>query len=243
MTIMGNTAYLKNNQDRLMFQIWPSNYGNSYAVGEYAKNDLKLDNVAVIKMGSIYGQDGAKGFLDAFGQKPIIEEEFKPDAMDLRPLVLKVLDAKPKAIFITGHGKAYNSVINHIKEYRFDGIILSESAINDIQSVENIKDMNGIIFAEAEDFTSTPQFLDFAKRYEKRFGEKPALESAFGYDAVRLLHEGIIRNPSDIRAGLASIKEFDTFSGKMKLMEDGSSLFHLSIKQMQADKTEKTIKE
>ena len=114
MTIMGNTAYLKHNQERLMYQIWPSNYGNSYAVGEYAKNDLKLNNVAVIKMGSIYGQDGAKGFIDALGQKPVIEEEFKPDATDLRPLVLKVLDTKPNAIFITGHGKAYNSIINHI---------------------------------------------------------------------------------------------------------------------------------
>ena len=243
MTIMGNTGYLKYNQGHLMYQIWPSNYGTSYAIGEYAKNDLKLNNVAIIKMGSIYGQDGAKGFIDALGQKPVIEEEFKPDATDLRPLVLKVLDTKPNAIFVTGHGKAYNAVINHIKEYRFDGPILTGSEINDIQSVENIKDMDGVIFAEAKDFTSSPQFLEFAKRYEKRFGEKPALESAFGYDAIRLLNEAIKRNPSDIRAGLESIKEFDTFSGKMKLMEDGSSIFHLSIKQMLADKTEKTVKE
>lgn len=243
MTIMGNTAYLKYNQGRHMFQIWPSNYGNSYAVGEYAKNELKLDKVAVIKMGSIYGQDGAKGFLDALGKPAVIEEEFKPDATDLRPMVLKVLATNPDAIFVTGHGKAYNSVINHIKEYRFTGKILSGSEINDVQSVENIKDMEGIIFAEAEDFTTSPKFLEFSKRYEQRFHEKPALESAFGYDAVRLLDEAIKRNPKDIRAGLASIKEFDTFSGKMKLMEDGSSIFHLSIKEMQQDKTEKVIKE
>ena len=243
MTIMGNTAYLKHNQERLMYQIWPANYGYCYLVGEYAKNDLKLNNVAVIKMGSIYGQDGAKGFIDALGQKPVIEEEFKPDATDLRPMVLKVLATNPNAIFVTGHGKAYSTVINHIKEYRFAGPILTDSAINEIQHVENIKDIGGIIFAEVEDYTKNSKYVDFAKRYEKRFGEKPALESVFGYDSVRLAYEGIRRNPSDIRAGLESIKEFDTFSGKMKLMEDGGSIFHLSIRQMQADKTEKTIKE
>ena len=244
MTIMGNTAYLKHNQGRYMYQIWPANYGFCHTIGEYAKNELKLDKVAVIKMGSIYGQDGAKGFLDALGKPAVIVEEFKPDATtDLRPMVLKVLATNPDAIFVTGHGKAYSTVINHIKEYRFNGTLLTDSAINEIQHIENIKDIGGIIFAEIDDYDNLPAYIEFSKRYEKRFNKKPTLESVFGYDSVRLVYEGIKRNPKDIRAGLESIEEFDTMSGKMKLMEDGGSIFHLSIRQMQSDGTAKVIKE
>ena len=77
----------------------------------------------------------------------------------------------------------------------------------------------------------------------KRFGKTPTAISAQGYGAVYLLAEAQKRNPENIQAGLASIKEYDTLLGKVHFLNDGNSTFDLAIKQMQPDGTAKIVKE
>ena len=240
----GSIGYLKQNSKHYMYHFSPSNYSCSYAVGKYAKDELNLKKVAVLKMNSVFGEEGAKGFADGYGQSPIATEEFKMDEQDAKNSVLKILDFNPDGIYITGYGASYVSAIKRLKEYGFSGAILSEPAISNlVASFNPIRMVDGILFAEAKDLTSNPNFTLFSKDYEKRFGEKPTAMSAQGYEAVRLLYNAYQANPANIQAGLVGIKEFDNLFGKVTFSDDGNSSFEMAIKQMQPDGTAKVIKE
>ena len=126
----GSIGYLEQNKDKYMFHFSPSNYYCSYVVGQYAKNELSLENVAVLQMHSIFGEEGTKGFKAGYGKEPIVIEQFQASESDPRATVLKVLDSKPDAIYVTGYGPAFVSAVKRLKEYAFDGVILSEPAIS-----------------------------------------------------------------------------------------------------------------
>ena len=240
----GSIGYLKQNNKHYMYHFSPSNYSCSFSVGKYAKDVLNLKKVAVLKMNSVFGEEGAKGFADGYGQSPMVTEEFKMDEQDAKNSVLKILDSNPDGIYITGYGASYVSAIKRLKEYGFSGKILSEPAISNlVASFNPIKMVDGILFAEAKDLTTNSNFALFSKNYEKRFGQKPTAMSAQGYEAVRLLYNAYQANPENIQAGLIGIKEFDNLFGKVTFSDDGNSSFEMSIKQMQPDGSAKIVKE
>ncbi len=242
-TAVGSLGYLEQNKDKYMFHFSPSNYYCSYIVGQYAKDELSLNKVAILQMDSIFGKEGTKGFIDGYKQQPVIMEQFQANE-EPRATVLKVLDTKPDGIYITGYGPSYISAIKRLKEYGFEGVILSEPAVSNLISGFNPREIaSGIIFAEAKDLKSNPVFAKFNEKYTKRFGKSPTTVSAQGYEAVYMLSKAQKYNPQQIQVGLAQIQEFDTLLGKVHFLNDGNSTFDLAIKQMQPDGTAKVIKE
>ena len=242
-TGMGSVGFLDQNIKRHVIHISPSNYECSYAVGQYAKENLALERVAVLQMKSIFGDEGAKGFIKGYGE-PIIAESFKMDELDMRVPVLKVLDVKPDGIYITGFGASYVSAIKRLREYGFDGVILSEPAIiNNISMFNPTELAKGVIFADTKDLKDNSNFLEFYNMYKKRFGEEPTSLSTQGYDAVQLLYNASQDETHSLNDALAATKEVNTYLGKLHVKSNGKAVFKLVIKQMQPDGTAKVVKE
>ena len=61
-------------------------------------------------------------------------------------------------------------------------------------------------------------WLDFVGRYQKRWGEKPEIYAAYGYDGARLMIEAINKagpNRFRVRDYLANLDEWDGVTGHM----------------------------
>lgn len=61
--------------------------------------------------------------------------------------------------------------------------------------------------------SADPDTSAFIKRYYLEYGEKPNAFAALGYDTVNVVAQAAAASPSDIRAGLLSIKNYDGLTG------------------------------
>lgn len=88
-------------------------------------------------------------------------------------------------------------------------------------------------FADSED----PKIARFSSAYENRFGRKPDLFSALGYDAARIIFSAIARGArtrEQVREYLAALKGFEGVTGRTDMGADGDArreLFALSVRE------------
>ena len=112
------------------------------------------DTVAILKIKNTYGDDMAKTFSDEFeklGGKIVITESYAMDSLDVRAQIAKILNKQPKAIFIVGSGTGYIAAFNQLKENKYNGIVLTESAIMDSEVYSHItNNAEGAYFSLAE---------------------------------------------------------------------------------------------
>ena len=243
-SVVGTQDFLSHNKEKTyIFLNWPSSYVGSAFVGKFAKNDLKLKNIALFQMTGLLGEESAKGFQEGFGKKYITTEKFRDSDMDLKSQVAKIMYHNPDGIFIVGYGAGFIAAINQLKEAQFTGVILSDNKAGDTNTKAVVKDLSNIYYydiAKIDDELSQ----HFAQAYLKRFGSEPSEFAKTGYDSVMRIAQAIETEGKDhIREGLAEIQEMNTTSGHLKFLPNGQVQFPLVIKQMMPDGTAKVIKE
>ncbi|MBE6446728.1 MAG: ABC transporter substrate-binding protein [Alphaproteobacteria bacterium] len=242
LTSVTTLGFLKHNQDNLMFLINPSANNVGYAMGEYANKKLNLKNIAILSLNSSYGKESAEGFISGFGKQPIIWEQFKDTNLTTRDQIVKILAENPDGVYVVGHGPGFPNAFKQLKEQKYTGVIMSDYTVAD----EDLADGTGIYFSAMDD-TNVMEYVDaFEKKYFDRFKEKATEHSKLGYDAVRVIITAIEnrgKTSNDIKKGLMDIKDMNTFFGKMKLNNNGTSEFQMTIKQLQPDGTAKIVKE
>ena len=91
----------------------------------------------------------------------------------------------------------------------------------------------------------TNEFNKFKTAYLKTFNEEPSLFSAYGYDAMQMIIYALNSGTSnsDIHNGFKSLKEIDTFSGKLVVLPDGDCDLPLMIGLMKSNGTYDILKE
>ncbi|MEI7480478.1 MAG: ABC transporter substrate-binding protein, partial [bacterium] len=73
---------------------------------QYVKNDLKLNNIAIIAVNNDYGLGTSDAFAKAFiseGGKIIGTEKYEASATDFRTILTKIKVLKPEGVFIVGY--------------------------------------------------------------------------------------------------------------------------------------------
>ena len=243
-TITGIQDFLNVNKEKtIVFNNWPSTYIGCLYVGKYAKENLNLNNVGVIYMSSPLASEALRGFREGFGKDFVVTETFKEADIDTRSQVLKVMAQNPDAVFVVGFGPGFLSTFNRLKEMKYPGVILSDNKAGATDVIAAVKDLSNIYYYDTANVDNELS-KHFQQAYLKRFGAEPSEFARTGYDSVMRIAKAIeLKGKDNIRDGLAEIKEMDTTSGHLKFLPNGGVEFPLVIKQMQADKTEKTIKE
>ena len=243
-TIVGTQGFLEQNKDKTyLFLNWPSSYVGSTYVGQFAKNDLKLERVALFHMTGPLGEESAKGFREGFGKEYIVEEKFREQDMDLKSQVAKILYHNPDGVFVVGYGAGLTAAFNQLKEAQYKGVILSDNKAGDTNTKAVVKDLSNIYYYDTADVDNELS-KHFRETYQKRFGEEPSEFAKTGYDsAMRVVKAIELKGKDNIREGLAELKEMDTTSGHLKFLPNGAVEFPLVIKQMQSDGTAKIVKE
>ncbi|WP_062228488.1 ABC transporter substrate-binding protein [Aureimonas frigidaquae] len=201
----------------------------SFAIADYAIDELKLDNVMVWTDNSMdFTKALSTFFKERYAErgKTILEDvSFMMGDTDFSGQIarLKALDPQPDAVFISAIPSEAGVTVRQIREAGLDLPILSGDGF-DTPLVAEVPgpDLANKVYFSTHTYLADdrPEVAAFIAAYEKEFGTPP--ENAFaplGYDAVGLIANAIetagSAEPSAIRDALAKTEGFKAVTGEI----------------------------
>ncbi len=195
----------------------------TYTLARRIYTELGLKRVGILRVNNRYGRMGVPKFRDAsrrLGHPVVIEQKYMPGDTDFTRQ-LKVI-----------RGSRTDAIVLWADETETAAILKQMRALGMKQRVfGSYRTLGPMLLAEAgpaaEGFEAVfpydptrkdPKWLDFNRRYEARFREKPEQFASLAYDAMNMLLDSICKaglNRARIHDALADIQEYDGVTGPM----------------------------
>jgi len=185
--------------------------------------ELGLKRVAVLRASSRYGRFGLGKFLDAsrrLGHPVVMEQVFQPGDTDYAKQLRVIRSSRPDAVLLVGDEPEAAAIL---KQMRAAG--MKQRVFGAYRTLGNTLLAQGGDAAEGfeavypYDPTRTdPRWLDFNRRFEDRFHEKPEQFASMAYDTMNMLLDSICKaglNRARIHDALADIEQYDGVTGHM----------------------------
>lgn len=198
-----------------------------YAMAKFAKDDLKLNKVAILRDKK---NEYSVGLADVFaaefkklGGQIVADAAYQEGDSDFRAQLAQLKAADPQALFVPGY---YGEVGPIAQQARELGLRVPLLGGDGWDSPDLLKGAGGAL--EGSYFSThyspdekRPKVENFVKEYEAKNGEKPSGNAALGYDAMMILADAIKRAGSADREAvtkaLTETKEFDGVTGKITI--------------------------
>ena len=185
--------------------------------------ELGLKRVAVLRASSRYGRYGLPKFLDAsrrLGHPVVMEQIFQPGDTDYTKQLRVIRNSRPDAVFLVGDELEAAAILKQMRAagmkqrvfgaYRTLGDTLLKEAGDAAEGFEAVYPYDPT--------RKDPRWLDFNRRFEARFHEKPEQFASMAYDTMNMLLDSICKaglNRARIHDALANIEEYDGVTGHM----------------------------
>lgn len=203
----------------------------------YAKQKLGVKKLAIMTVMTDLGTGlsaAAKKVWAEQGGEMVGEGTHQQEALNYRPTLIKLLAAKPDAIYITTSAKEAALIVKQARELGFKGLFLSFGAFEQPDILAIADKAEGSYFtAPAFDAESqAPVTKAFVAAFKKKYHATPNLHHANHYDLVymfKIMAEDVYRqgkpyNGETLREAFhAKLKEYRGASGIFKFnLADGS---------------------
>jgi len=186
-------------------------------------SELGLKRVAVIRSSSRYGRFGLSKFMDVsrrLGHPVVMEQIFQPGDTDYAKQLRVIRSSRADAVLVVGDELEAAAILKQMRaagmkqrafgEFRTLGDTLLKEAGDAAEGFEAVYPYDPT--------RKDPKWLDFNRRYEARFQEKPEQFAAMAFDTMNALLDSICKaglNRARIHDALANIEEYDGVTGKM----------------------------
>ena len=185
--------------------------------------ELGLKRVAVLRASSRYGRYGLPKFLDAsrrLGHPVVMEQIFQPGDKDYTKQLKVIRSSRPDAIFLVGDELEAAAILKQMRAAGMKQRVFGAfRTLGDTLLKEAGDAAEGFEAVYPYDPTRDDQrWLDFNKRFEARFHEKPEQFASMAYDTMNLLLDSICKaglNRARIHDALANVEEYDGVTGQM----------------------------
>ena len=185
--------------------------------------DLGLKRVAVLRASSRYGRYGLPKFLDAsrrLGHPVVIEQIFQPGDTDYSKQLRVIRSSRPDAVFLIGDELEAAAILKQMRAAGMKQRVFGAfRTLGDTLLKEAGDAAEGFEAVYPYDPTrKEPRWLDFNRRFEDRFHEKPEQFASMAFDTMNALLDSICKaglNRARIHDALADIEEYDGVTGKM----------------------------
>ncbi|MGA3011887.1 MAG: ABC transporter substrate-binding protein [Terracidiphilus sp.] len=185
--------------------------------------ELGLKRVAVLRSSSRYGRFGLGKFLDAsrrLGHPVVMEQVFQPGETDYAKQLRVIRSSRPDAVLVVGDEPEAATILKQMRAAGMKQRAFGEfRTLGDTLVAQAGDAAEGFEAVYPYDPTRTdPRWLDFNKRFEARFNEKPEQFASMAYDTINMLLDSICKaglNRARIHDALADIEEYDGVTGKM----------------------------
>lgn len=183
--------------------------------------ELGLKHVAVLRASSRYGRFGLSKFLDAsrrLGHPVVMEQIFEPGETDYTRQLKVIRDSRADAVLLVGDELEAATILKQMRAagmnqpafgaYRTLGDTLLKEAGDAAEGFEAVYPYDPT--------RNDPRWLDFNRRFETRYNEKPEQFASMAYDTMNMLLDSICKaglNRARIHDALADIEEYDGVTG------------------------------
>ncbi len=166
------------------------------AGADFVVNTLKAKKIFVINNKTAYGQGIADAFearAKALGATTVPTAVAEQDT-DFSAVLNRIVAEKPDAIYFGG---IYDQVGLFIKQAKGKGVtvpIVGGDGLDgsDLQKIAGPENMKNVYFTTTSaPISALPAAKRFAEKYKAKFGKDPEGYSAYGYDAARVVIQGI----------------------------------------------------
>jgi ABC-type branched-subunit amino acid transport system substrate-binding protein len=209
----------------------------SYTLARHIITELGLKRVALFRVNNRYGRFGVGKFRDAarrLGHPLVIEQKYLPGDTDYSQQLKVIRDARADAVAIWADEEQTALFLKQLRAagmkqrvfgaYRTLGPTLLAEAGDAAEGFEAVYPYDPT--------RNDPDWIDFNRRYEDEFHEKPDHYGALAFDAMNALLDSICRaglNRARIHDALANIEEFDGVTGHMTFDPNGKNVAPLYL--------------
>ena len=212
------------------YRVWPSDFAAATKMAQFAASDLKIEQAVVITEMQSYAK-GIHGVFqpafEGFGGEVAEIIEVPPGTSDLGGLIDRVITLKPEAVYLAGFEVGIGSMIEELRRLSYKGRILTTSAFALPSSIARVgQDAAGVILTQSvfELDSDHAHIQKFVKGFESKYGEKPDIYAAHGYDAMKVVAAALANRPAlprEVIKGLRDVKDFPGVTGSIQFDEKG----------------------
>ncbi|MEX2104681.1 MAG: ABC transporter substrate-binding protein, partial [Bacilli bacterium] len=198
------------------------------AMADYAVNDLKKKNIAVLYVDIDYGKSIKTAFkaeTEKLGAKVVIERPFKMGNNDFSSVLTAVKDTNPDALYVVGYYNEAAAIVRQAKEAGINAQLLGVDGFDSPKFLELGKtNTEGSTFTTSF-FTSDdrPVVQNFVKLWHDKFKNEPGMLSAQSYDATNIILESLKKVGADtekLKQAINETKDLESTSGKITFGPD-----------------------
>jgi len=227
-----------------IFRIIPSGSVRGKIFAEYLHDERGLRRLAALYINNEGGIGGSSAFKTRFtqlGGTVVIEETYEQGATDLRAQLARIKATDAQGVLVGSYPPDTVLVLQQARELELRlPLFLTTEAVQNPDVLRQAGDAaNGAVYILAAPAAgAAPQ--KFAAAYEAKFGKKPELFAAEGYDIVRLIAAAITAtsatSPSgpDIRDFLYRVRDYAGASGTITFDKNGDVVKPFAIKTIEA---------
>jgi ABC-type branched-subunit amino acid transport system substrate-binding protein len=195
----------------------------TYTLARRIYTELGLKRVGILRVNNRYGRMGVPKFRDAsrrLGHPVVIEQKYMPGDTDFARQLRVIRGSRVDAIVLWADEIEAAQILKQMRamgmkqrvfgSYRTLGPTLLAEAGDAAEGFEAV--------FPYDPTRNDPRWLDFNKRFEARFNERPEQFASLAYDAMNALLESICKaglNRARIHDALADIEEYDGVTGHM----------------------------
>jgi branched-chain amino acid transport system substrate-binding protein len=237
-TIVTTTAMAGLPQDtRNIVRVYPTS--ENFVTPVASEIMKRYKRVAILYVHDDFGDSNQRvmvSLLKNAGVTVTASEPYELGEREFRPLLGKLLNESPEALFVTGYGPAYITIIRQIRERNRSLPLFTEIGFANPDVLEALgSDADGIVFDGTEIELEEPQTETakaFTRRYEERFDKKPYQIAGFARDSLVMLAETSMLSDnfqSPSKQGLISLSPFSGVMGKIVLDQSGECDVQLEL--------------
>jgi branched-chain amino acid transport system substrate-binding protein len=212
----------------------------------FAKNNLKMDRVAILKDVkndySIGLSDAFKAAFLALGGKIVLEQSYSQGDTDFSAQVTAVRSTDAQGIYVPGYYSEVGAIARTAQRL---GVALPLMGGDGWDAPDLFKiggdALNGSYFSNhfAPD-TATPKARAFVTGFAAKHGQEPTSLGALGYDAALVLFEAMRRagstEPKAVRDALAQTKDFEGVTGRITIDENRNAQKNAAVLKIEGGK-------
>jgi branched-chain amino acid transport system substrate-binding protein len=226
------------NAGDFIFRNVPSDLFGGKVAAYFAVRDQKWRSLGILYINNDFGvglKDVFLNTVNSLGGKIVITEAYEPGSTDFRTHLMKIKQAHPDAVFLIGY-REVPQILIQTKEIGLNVKFLGTGLIEDPYIVKVAKDAaEGVFFTQLQYTPDSPKLIvkKFVQNFEKKYGIKPNIISAYGYDALKVLAFAMERsnlNSEDIKKNLYNIKKFEGVTGEISFDENGDVIQPMGVK-------------
>lgn len=199
--------------------------------------DLGHKKIAMLAINDDWGRGDTQLFPPEWkklGVEVVAVDYFDQGQSDFYPVLTKLANAKPNAIFVTASTEPAAMIFKQAREVASGVALLTSGGIDPTECLRlaGAKALEGLWFWSV-DPPATPSILEFDKRYEAEYKLKSMSNAKSGYDVVMIVADslkraGTVTDSKAIRDALAKAK-YQGYMGDYYFDEKGESFLKMNF--------------